>query len=88
MKTAGGRSKRRYQYCFVNLGTIIYLRVLQGHSGSNLTDLTLQDNVLIGPGILHLPCGKQFQSLFNYQQRLDTWRSKFEQNTICVRLAC
>ena len=34
-----------------NLGTIIYLRALQGHSGSNLIDPTLQDNVLIGPGI-------------------------------------
>ena len=29
---AGGGSKRRYQYCSDNLGTIIYLRALQGHS--------------------------------------------------------
>ena len=42
---AGGGSKRRYQYCFDNLGTIIDLRALQGHSGSNLIDLALQDNV-------------------------------------------
>ena len=48
---AGGGSKRRYQYCSHNLGSIIYLRALQGHSGGNLIDLTLQDNVLIGPGI-------------------------------------
>ena len=48
---AGGGSKRRYQYCSDNLGTIMYLRALQGHSGSNLIDPTLQDNVLIGPGI-------------------------------------
>ena len=48
---AGGGSKRRYQYCSDNLGTIICLRALQGHSGSNLIDPTLQDNVLIGPGI-------------------------------------
>ena len=48
---AGGGSKRRYQYCSDNLGTIIYLRALQGHSGSNLIDPTLQDNVFIGPGI-------------------------------------
>ena len=39
------------QYCSDNLGSIIYLRALQGHSGSNLIDLALQDNVLIGPGI-------------------------------------
>ena len=48
---AGGGSKRRCQYCSDNLGTTIYLRALQGHSGSNLIDPTLQDNVLIGPGI-------------------------------------
>ena len=53
---AGGGSKRRYQYCSDNLGTIIYLRALQGHSGSNLIDPTLQDNVLIGPGIFPYIC--------------------------------
>ena len=42
---AGGGSKRRYQYCSDNLGTILYFRALQGHSGSNLIDLLLQDNV-------------------------------------------
>ena len=48
---AGGGSKRRYQYCSDYLGSIIYLCALQGHSGSNLIDPTLQDNVLIGPGV-------------------------------------
>ena len=37
---AGGGSKRRYQYCSDYLGSIIYLRALQGHSGSNLIDPT------------------------------------------------
>ena len=50
LATRGG-SKRRYQYCSDNFGTIFYFRALQGHSGSNLIDPTLQDNVLIGPGI-------------------------------------
>ena len=50
---AGGGSKRRYQYCSDNSGTILYLRALQGHSGSNLIDPTLQDNVVIGTGIFH-----------------------------------
>ena len=50
---AGGGSKRRYQYCSDNSGTILYLRALQGHSGSNLIDPTLQDNVEIGTGIFH-----------------------------------
>ena len=48
---AGGGSKRRYQYCSDYLGSIIYLRALQAHSGDNLNDLALQDNVLIGPGV-------------------------------------
>ena len=60
---AGGGSKRRYQYCSDNLGTIIYLRALQGHSGSNLIDPTIQDNVLIGPGIF--PCIYHVGSTFN-----------------------
>ena len=51
---AGGGSKRRYQYCSDNLGTIIYLRARQGHSGRNLIDPSLQDNVIIGEWILPL----------------------------------
>ena len=59
---AGGGPKRRYQYCSY-LGSIIYLRALQGHSGSNLIDPTLQDNVLIGPGVF--PCIYHVGSNFN-----------------------
>ena len=66
---AGGGSKRRYQYCSDNLGTIIYLRALQGHSGSNLIDPTLQDNVLIGTGIFpyiyHVGCTFNLHSIIN-----------------------
>ena len=50
---AGGGSKRRYQYCSDDSETILYLRALQGHSGNNLVDPTLQDNVLIVSGIFH-----------------------------------
>ena len=45
---AGGGSKRRYQYCADDSGKILYFRVRQGHSVSNLIDPTLQDDVLIG----------------------------------------
>ena len=48
---AGGRSKRRYQYCSDSMGSIIYLRALQGHSGDSIIDLAMQDHVLITPGI-------------------------------------
>ena len=66
---AGGGSKRRYQYCSDNSGTIVYLRALQGHSGSSLIDPTLQDNVLIGTGIFpyiyHVGCTFNLHSIIN-----------------------
>ena len=83
---AGGGSKRRYQYCSDYLGSIIYLRALQGHSGGHLIGsyITRQRVNWTWNLSLHLPCGKQFQSLFNYQQWIDTWRSEFEQNSSCL----
>ena len=48
---AGGGIKRRFQYCPDYLGSIIYLRALQGHSGNSIIDLEMQDHVLITPGI-------------------------------------
>ena len=66
---AGGGSKRRYQYCSDNSGTILYLRALQGHSGSNLIDPRLQDNVVIGTGIFHyiyhIGCTFNLHSIIN-----------------------
>ena len=47
---AGGGAKRRYQYCTDISGTIIYFRALRGHSGRNLIDPSLQDNVIIQSG--------------------------------------
>ena len=47
---AGGGAKRRYQYCTDVSGIIVYLRALQGHSGRNLIDPSLQDNVVIPSG--------------------------------------
>ena len=44
----GGGNKKRFQYCTDPSGEeILYLRALQGHSGRNPIDSTLQDNVLI-----------------------------------------
>ena len=66
---AGGGSKRRYQYCSDNSGTIVYLRALQGHSGHNLIDVTLQDNVMIESGIFHhiyhIGCAFNLHSIIN-----------------------
>ena len=66
---AGGGSKRRYQYCSDYSGRILYLRALQGHSGNNLIDPTLQDNVMIGSGIFHyiyhIGCAFNLHSIIN-----------------------
>ena len=66
---AGGGSKRWCQYSSDNLGTILYFRALQGHSGSNLIDPTLQDNVVIGTGIFHyiyhVGCAFNLHSIIN-----------------------
>ena len=66
---AGGGSKRRYQYCSNNSGTILYLRALQGHSGRNLIDPLLQDNVIILRGlfhhIYHIGCAFNLHSIIN-----------------------
>ena len=66
---AGGGSKRRYQYCSDNSGTILYLRALQGHSGNNLINPMLQDNVAIGTGIFHdiyhIGCAFNLHSIIN-----------------------
>ena len=66
---AGGGSKRRYQYCSDNSGKILHLRALQGHSGRNLIDPLLQDNVIIQCGlfrhIYHIGCAFNLHSIIN-----------------------
>ena len=66
---AGGGSKRRYQYCSDNSGTILYLRALQGHSGRNLIHPLLQDNVVIESGLFnhihHIGCAFNLHSIIN-----------------------
>ena len=66
---AGGGTERRYQNCSDISGTILYLRALQGHSGHNLIDLLLQDNVIIQCGffqhIYHIGCAFNLHSIIN-----------------------
>ena len=65
----GGGNKKRYQYCTDSSGTILYLRALQGHSGRNLIDPTLQDNVVIPSDffqyIYHVGCAINLHSIIN-----------------------
>ena len=60
LAAGGGGAKVRYQYWTDISGIIIYFRALQGHSGRNLIDLSLQDNVVIQSGffqhIYHVGC--------------------------------
>ena len=46
IKARGGGNKKRFQYCTDSSGEIVYLRALQGHSGRNPIDPSLQDNVI------------------------------------------
>ena len=65
----GGGNKKRYQYCTDSSGAILYLRALQGHSGRNPIDPSLQDNVIIPDGffkyIYHVGCAINLPSIIN-----------------------
>ena len=66
----GGGNKKRFQYCTDPSGQEIrYLRALQGHSGRNLIDPSLQDNVLIPNNffeyIYHIRCATNLPSITN-----------------------
>ena len=70
-KMAGsGGNMKRYQYCAdSSRQEIIYLRALQGDSGRNPIDPTLQDNVLIPNNffeyIYHIGCAISLHSVTN-----------------------
>ena len=65
----GGGNKQIFQYCTDSSGTIVYLRALQGHSGSNIIDPTLQDNVIDQSNFLryiyHVGCAINLHSIIN-----------------------
>ena len=66
----GGSNKKRLQYCTnSSRQVILYLRALQGHSGRNPIDPSLQDNVLIPNDffeyIYHMGCAINLHSIMN-----------------------
>ena len=63
--TAGGGAKRRYQFCIDISGTIIYFRALQGHSGRNLIDFSLQIQRGFFQHIHHIGCAFDLHSIIN-----------------------
>ena len=66
MARGGGGNKKISQYCTDSSGEILSLRALQGHSGRNLVDSSLQDNVLIPDDffkyIYHVGCAINLHS--------------------------
>ena len=66
---AEGGVKIRFQHCIGDSGTIVYFRALQGHSGCNLVDLSLQDNVDIPSNFFqhtyHIGCAFNLHSIIN-----------------------
>ena len=67
--SGGGGKKRRFQYCTESSGTIVYFRPLQRHSGRNLIDPSLQDNVVIQSEffqkIYHIGCAFNLHSIIS-----------------------
>ena len=90
MAGGGGGNKKRYQYCTDSSGTIVYLRALQGHSGRSLIDPSLEDNVIVQEQLLpvHISCRMCNQFAFYHQFWINTWRSKFEQQTDSILSPC
>ena len=87
----GGGNKKRFQYGTDPSGQeILYLRALQGHSGRNPTDPSLQDNVLIQSNffqyIYHIGCAINLHSIMN--SVLIPGSQKFEQTTDSILSAC
>ena len=86
----GGGAKRRFQYCNDDSGIIIYFRALQGHSGRNLIDPSLQDNDVIPSGffqfIYHIGCAFNLHSIIN--SGLVPGGQNFEQETDSILPSC
>ena len=87
---ARGGNKKRFQYCTDLSGETLYLRALQGHSGRNLIEPSLQDNVLIRDDffkyIHHVGCATNLHSIIN--SRLTLGGQKIEQKTESIHSAC
>ena len=83
----GGGNKKRFQYCTDPSGQeTLYLRALQGHSGRNPIDPTLQDNVLIPNNFLeyiyHIGCAISLHSITNSGLTAGGQNSSRERQTV------
>ena len=87
-KMAGcGGNKKTFQYCTDSSGQeILYFRALQGHSGRNPIDLSLQDNVVIPNKffeyIYHVGCAIRLHSITNSGLKSGGQNSSRDRQTI------
>ena len=87
----GGGNKKRLQYCTDPSGQeILYLRALQGHSGRNPTDPSLQDNVLIADDFFEFILSHRMCNQFtaHHKFRTRTGRTELEQKTDGILDVC
>ena len=85
----GGGPKKRFQHCLNPNSSkhFLYFRAIQGHSGGNLVDLVLQDNVLLWDEIYSItrsgliPGGESFKR----NRQSDGRRSKNGRSSIRFR---
>ena len=66
---AGGGNKKIFQCCTDFSGTIVYFRALQGHSGRDLVNPSLQDNVILQSNFFqytnHVGCAFNLHSIIS-----------------------
>ena len=83
-----GINFRKYNIGRTIVGYHVYLRALQGHSGRNLIDPSLQDNVIIQRGffqhIYHTGCAFNLHSIINNGLILGDQNFKQETNSILL----
>ena len=87
----GGGNKKRIQYCTdPSRQEILYFRALQGHSGRNLIDPSLQDNVVIPNDFFEYILSYRMCNQFtlHHEFRIDTRMTKFEQKTDSILYDC
>ena len=87
----GGGNKNRFQYCTDPSGQeILYLRALQGHSGRNLVDPSLQGQCINSTRFLpvHLSHRMCNQFTLHHEFRIDTRRTNLKQKTDDILHVC
>ena len=83
----GGGNKKRFQYCTGPSGQeVLYLRALQGDSGRNPNDPSLQDSILIPNNffeyIYHIGCAVSLHSITNSRLIAGGQNSSRERQTV------